>query len=711
MTSLFVEIYSEEIPSQFQGVLADAFESNIKRNLVEKGLSHEQGITFSTPRRIGINLTGIPAKSQSTIIEKRGPRKGAPDKAIEGFAKSNNVPKENLEIKPTPKGEFYFFSSRVEGIATRTLLPNIITNSLSEINLPKSMRWGSGRTKWIRPIRSLIGIFETSNGAEYIPFDYAEISSGQFTYGHRYMNPGPIKVNSFDSYETSLRNAHVLIYPHERKQIILESIEVKCTEQDLEPQIDEDLIDEIVGLVEWPVVLIGDVEKKYHDLPSPVLYTTMKKHQRFISARNKNGKISHFIIVANMETPDKGKTILSGNHRVLSSRLADAQFFLDQDFKFYSQSGLKGALIKLSKISYFKGLGSQSQRVERITALANELANLRCFNVDPGWLSQAATYSKFDLVSETVNELPELQGIMGRYFASRENLPECVSKSLEEHYYPTSQEGQLPVEDVGIVVSLADKINHLVGFSLIGAAPSGLGDPNAVRRATIGIIRIIVEYHLRGIGLKELIEFSMTSHLEQMELKLPTHASFNDSKETIYHFILSRFKNYLKQQFNYDTDIINACLAGNSNGDLNLMCEHIKVLDKFLHSPEGKDLLHIHRRITQLLYSSEAKALITELPSLDEELLEQGPEQELYWAFQRAIKDLADHSCCSPDELEFESILKSLTRLRQSIDFYFDNVIVFANSPKVKKNRLALLSQIIEPLNQQVDISLVTQKI
>ena len=710
MPSIFIEIYSEEIPVGFQDLITSSLEKNLQKNLEDNELGFGYSYTFSTPCRVGLYLEGISEKSKDKRIEKRGPKSDAQSKAIEGFAQANKVAKEDLEIRTTKNGEYYFYTTKMDGIEAIKLLPEIITLSLQAINLPKSMCWGSNRAKWVRPIRSMVGIFTNSNGSQLIPFEFAGVNSGTQTFGHKFMSPKPIHVDSFETYKADLRKAKVIIDPEERKEIIINDVKKQCEKKGLQPLMDNKLIDEIVGIVEWPVVMLGEVREGFQSLPAKVLSTTMKKHQKYIPVSNKGEEISSFIVVANMETVDNGKAILRGNQRVLSSRLGDSKFFLDQDFQFFSEHGLKGALAKLDRVSYYKGLGTQRQRVDRIVSLTSQLCNYPCFDEAKEYAEQASYLLKSDLVSQTVNELPELQGTMGEYFARAEKLPSKIATAIGEHYLPYSQDGPLPKSIEGMAVSLADKINHLVGFSLIGASASGLGDPNAVRRSAIGIIRIIVENNLQGLKLKELIWLSIKAHHQQEGLNLvPTHENQEQSLDDIFDFLSERFKNYTRRKVNIEVDIINACLGSLENDDFYRVFQQITILDKFLNTPQGGNLLQLYRRTSQLVSSPKAVELSSKNMGLNKSLIQEGHEKEFYETLNSLGLIKSDNSE-NGGESRFFDTLKLISSLREPLDAYLDNVMVLSGSREIQKNRIALVTLCISELNKLVDLRFIQRK-
>ncbi len=715
MPELIVEICSEEIPSNLQTYLADQLRREVERNLKVAELRYGNSQIFSTPRRIGFHLQGIPAKSEDKVVEKRGPRVNAPDKAVEGFRRSNNISRDDLAIRSTKNGDFYFLIQSISGSPVVSLLPAIITQSLASLNLPKSMSWGSHRTKWIRPIRSMLCLLVTDGRPEKVRFEFAGICSGSRTMGHHFMKPGWIEVSSYGSYVEKLKESKVIVDPEERKRIILNDAQAMCQSMDVELQLDDELLEEITGLVEWPVVMVGEIEERFQDLPPSVLYTTMKKHQRFMSARSKDGRISNFVTVANFIAADGGATILAGNQRVLSSRLADAQFFLDLDTKSHSRHGFQSTLKELEEVNYFDRLGSQKDRVDRIVCLAREIAGHADFDVDPKLVHEAALYSKSDLVSETVKELPELQGIMGRHFADRANLPPEVGRAIEDHYHPITQNGRLPSGNVGLVVSLADKINHMVGFTLIGETPSGLGDPNAVRRAAIGVIRILTEKEIEGFELRTVVRSSIRHHLNRGGLVIQLPGSLDDAVEGAIDFIHARYRIYAKQEFGFDNDLINACLAASNSDDLHSLTGRIRTLTAFLQTKPGMDLLHLDRRISKILNHADNSgadiSTFEESFSFSENLLQEVHEKKLYNSLsviQNMLQGLEGRSKAGPDKFGIK--LQQVASLRLQVDDFFDNVTVLADEAAIQNNRLTLLSKVCEPLSGEVDLSLVRRR-
>ncbi len=712
MPDLLLEIYTEEIPSSMQKPLGEQLKSRVMDELKELKLEFGQATSYSTPQRTILLIEDLPWQSTQQTIETRGPRVGAPEKAVNGFLKSQNRNFDDLETRIAGKTEYYFLTEVVPGSIVNEILQKSISSALARMSLPKSMFWGSGRTKWVRPIQSLLGILFDKEKTEIVPFQFAGLQAGDTTYGHRFMASGELSIDSFPDYRSKLLNAFVDIDPNSRKDRILGSIQsvINKDYSNLELVHDEELLEEIVGLVEWPVPIIGEIEESFQSLPEEVLKTTIKVHQKYLSVRNTNtGKITNFYAVANFLAPDGGKSIIKGNQRVLASRLSDAQFFLNEDLNSLP-SNLVEMTEALTKVRYSFGLGTQKDRVERIDSLAKRIAPI--FSVKEKDASLAARLSKFDLVTNMVREFPELQGVMGKYYGLSRGIEPRICEAIEDHYLPAKVSDIVPENPISITVGLADRINHLVGFFLRKEIPTGLGDPNALRRAALGTIRLILDNKINGFGLRNIITFSVEEHFRvenradsnsRIELKTNTEEK-EKTIEDIINFILRRYSIYLVEQ-GYDSEIVDACIFAPRNDDLFSIFNRIEALKSFLPTTSGTDLLHLDKRISKILLSldSDKHDKPSEIASvLDPSLFSSSHEISLFEKYSLTL-DMVSRK----EVDDFLGKLQEVSKLRAEIDSYFDNVMIDVDDRKVKNNRLNLLANIRNMLTSDFDLNLI----
>lgn len=498
MPDLLIELFSEEIPARMQARAAEDLKKRITDGLVEAGLTYGGAAALSTPRRLTLAIEGLLAESPTLREERKGPKVGAPDKAIEGFLRGAGLTRDQLEERETPKGAVYFAMIEKPGRPAAEIIAEVLEATIRNFPWPKSMRWGAGPLRWVRPLHSILCLLSDENGAEVVPLEIDGITSGNSTQGHRFMAPGEITVSGFDDYAAKLKRAHVVLDPAERQQAIWQEASNQAFARGLELVEDKGLLTEVAALVEWPVVLLGDIDAEFLELPPEVLQTSMKEHQKFFSVKNpKTGRIEGFVTVANRETADQGATILAGNQKVLSARLADAKFFWENDLRVAkSETGMEGWSAQLSNVTFHNKLGTQAERIDRIAALAREIAPV--VGADADLAEQAAKVAKADLSSEMVYEFPELQGLMGRYYAEAAGLPQEVANACEMHYSPLGPSDDVPTEPVSVAVALADKLDTLTGFWAIDEKPTGSKDPFALRRAALGVFRLVLENDLRS---------------------------------------------------------------------------------------------------------------------------------------------------------------------------------------------------------------------
>lgn len=503
MPDLLIELFSEEIPARMQPGAREALKKLVTDGLVEAGLSYGHAAAFSTPRRLTLAIEGLSAESPTLREERKGPQTSANEKAVEGFLRSTGLTLDQLEIRDDKKGQVYFAVVTKPGRKAPEIVSEVLERTIRTFPWPKSMRWGVGSLRWVRPLHSILCILSDEAGAEVVPLTVEGIVAGKTTRGHRFMAPAEFAVSSFEDYAAKLKAAKVVLDSAEREETIWNEAKTLAFARGLELVEDKGLLAEVAGLVEWPVALMGDIAAGFLGLPPEVLQTSMKEHQKFFSVKNpKTGRIEGFVTVANRETADHGATILKGNLKVLSARLSDAKFFWEHDLRVVKTEGLEGMGAGLAQVTFHNKLGSQKARIERIEALAREIAPLT--GAAPDLAAEAARVVKSDLRSAMVGEFPELQGLMGSYYARAAGLPEAVAEACRGHYSPLGPSDAVPSAPVTVAVALADKLDTLTGFWAIDEKPTGSKDPFALRRAALGVIRLVLGNGLR-VGLLQLI--------------------------------------------------------------------------------------------------------------------------------------------------------------------------------------------------------------
>ena len=667
MPDLLIELFSEEIPARMQARACDDLKKRMTDGLVEAGLTYASAAAFSTPRRLALTVEGLLAESPTVREERKGPKVGAPDKAIEGFLRGAGVSRDDLEERETPKGAVYFATITKPGRPAAEIVAEVLEEVIRNFPWPKSMRWGAGSLRWVRPLHSVICLLSDEAGAEVVPFEIDGIRAGDVTRGHRFMAPDAFSVVSFEDYAAKLKRAHVVLDAQERADHIWNDATNAAFSQGLEVVEDKGLLAEVAGLVEWPVVLMGEIGADFLGLPPEVLQTSMKEHQKFFSVKNpKNGRIEKFITVANRETADNGATILAGNQKVLSARLSDAKFFWENDLRAVSDAGLEGMAAPLAQVTFHNKLGSQAERIARIAALAREIAPMVGADADAAEL--AAKVAKADLSSEMVYEFPELQGIMGRYYAMEAGLSQPVADACRDHYSPLGPSDDVPVEPVSVAVALADKLDTLTGFWAIDEKPTGSKDPFALRRAALGVIRLI---------LNNKLTLPLSAHFDP---------AFGDDLLSFFH---DRLKVFLRDQ-GIRHDVIDACVAMPGSDDLALLVKRAQALQGFLDTSDGENLLQGFKRANNILTQAEEKDGVEYSFGGDVKFAEEVEEKALFSALDAAEPKIK----AALERQDFEAAMSALAGLRGAVDGFFEAVQVNAENEVLRRNRLNLLSSI-----------------
>ena len=723
MPDLLIELFSEEIPARMQVRAAADLQKLVTNGLVDAGLTYASAGAFSTPRRLCLTVENLTGQSPDTSEERKGPRADAPEQALAGFLRSTGLTKDQLEVRADKKGDVFFAVIERAGRPAADIVAEVLESAIRNFPWPKSMRWGQGSLKWVRPLHSILCILSDENGASVVPLDIDGTLSGDTTQGHRFMAPAAFSVSGFDDYAAKLKKAKVLLNSTERADHIWAEATNLAFAQGLEVFEDKGLLAEVTGLVEWPVVLLGEIGADFLDLPPEVLQTSMREHQKFFSVKNaKTGRIEKFITVANIETADGGATILAGNERVLAARLADAKFFWENDLR-VAKAGMVAWTAALKHVTFHNKLGSEADRVKRMAALTREIANLTGANVEES--QAAANIAKADLMSEMVYEFPELQGIMGRYYAENAGLSDAVADAVQQHYAPLGPSDDVPTAPVSVAVALADKLDKLTGFWAIGEKPTGSKDPFALRRAALGVIRLVLENDLR-FNLDRFFDSQLLRHeiarenepdplLIDLLEEIAEHGVFMtafhairdrfdgdlpegigrlektvpDASTDLLGFFHDRLKVYLKDQ-GIRHDIIDACIAMPGNDDLTLLVKRAKALSEFLKTDDGENLLQGFKRANNILTQAEEKDGVEYSYGADEKFLKEPSEKVLFDALSKQWGAISS----AFEAEDFASAMGAMADLRTPIDAFFEAVQVNEDSAVIRRNRLNMLSDI-----------------
>ncbi|WP_374311062.1 glycine--tRNA ligase subunit beta [Dongia sp.] len=693
MAELLLELFSEEIPARMQARAAEDLQRLVTDKLKVAGLTFTSAKSFVTPRRLALVVDGLPLAQPDVKEEKKGPRVGSPQQAVDGFLKSAGLASlDQCEKRDTGKGEFYFAVVEKKGVATAAILPEIILAAMGDLSWPKSMRWAANTQRWVRPLHGIVALLDGKPLSGVFDLGGGEVAFGDKTKGHRFLSSGEITVTNFADYKAKLKAAKVILDQAERRASIKAQADAVAAKEGLAVKPDEGLLDEVTGLVEWPTVLMGKIDDEFMSVPHEVLTTSMRVNQKYFALLDKNGKLApRFLVTANIEASDGGKAIIHGNERVLRARLSDAKFFWDQDLKVT----LAERTPQLDTITYHAKLGTVGQKVSRVKALARDLAKF-IPGCDAGLANQAAALAKSDLVSGMVGEFPELQGIMGRYYARHENLSGEVADAIADHYKPLGPNDTCPSAPVSIAVALADKIDTLAGFFAIDEKPTGSKDPFALRRAALGVIRLILENKLR-LGLRDVLASSFHAYGTVVA------GSANDllaAADDLMEFFADRLKVALKEQ-GARHDLISAVFALGTEDDLTRLLARVDALRSLVDSAEGANLLAGYKRATNILRIEEKKDGAAHSAAPDTAWLQLDEEKALHKALGVAHQQVAD----SVAREDFGTAMRALAVLRAPVDAFFDKVTVNADEKDLRGNRLRLLNSIRDTFNLVADFS------
>jgi glycyl-tRNA synthetase beta chain len=703
MPELLLELFSEEIPARMQQKAADDLRQMITNALVDAGLTYEGAQGHGGPRRLVLSVEGLDAKAADVSEERKGPRVDAPQAAIDGFLKSTGLSLDQLKTQEDKKGAFYLAVIRKPGRSATDIIAETVPDVIRKFPWPKSMRWGSGNLRWVRPLHSIVCTFD----GEVVPFEIEGIRSGNTTRGHRFMGAQSIEVRRFEDYALKLYKEFVIVDAHARAETIRAEARNLAFAQGLELIEDEGLLKETAGLVEWPVVLMGSFDDSFLTVPPEVIATSIKNHQKCFALRNINtGRLSNrYLLVSNLVAKDGGKTIIAGNNKVIAARLSDAKFFWDQDRKVKLEDWSK----KLDSITFHARLGSQGERVKRIEALAGEIAKTIHADVEKAKL--AARLSKADLVTGMVGEFPELQGLMGRYYALDQGIDPEVADAIRDHYKPVGPSDTIPVSLVGQAVALADKLDTLVGFWGIQEKPTGSKDPYALRRAALGAIRLIIEKQLR-LPLKSVAIAAYDLNDAPIAARNTIRLSSKESNEPEFFqqaqiaipdllvFFADRLKVYLKEQ-GARHDLIDAVFALGNQDDLLMIVKRVEALSKFLETDDGKNLLAGVKRASNILRIEEKKDGRSYEGDVHINQLIKGEEKALHSAITQAVgqtRKAIEHE-------DFEAAMTAIAKLRVPVDQFFEHVTVNDKDATFRENRLKLLNRIRAATQEVADFS------
>ena len=706
MPELLLELFSEEIPARMQQRAGDDLARAVNKALMDAGFMPEDVKSFAGPRRLVCIVGGLPARQPDRREEKKGPRVGAPEKAVEGFLKSAGLSSlDQCETRSDKKGEFYVAVIEQAGRDTAAVIAELLPGIIRGFSWPKSMRWADGDLRWVRPLHRILCVFND----EPVPFDIEGVTAGDETEGHRFMAPGVIQARSFEDYSSKLRAAHVILDSDERKEMIAADAATLCNAQGLELVDDPALLNEVAGLAEWPVALMGSFDEKFLKLPDEVLTASMRGHQKYFSVRDpKTGRLANkFVCVANITAPDGGAAMRTGYERVLTARLSDGWYLYNQDLK----TPLEDRIADLDKVTFFEGLGSVGDKARRVAALAKEIAP--AVGADPAAAERAAMLAKADLVSQMVYEFPELQGVMGRYYAIEQGEPEAIADAIRDHYKPAGQDDEVPTAPVSVAVALADKIDSLVGFWAVDKKPTGSSDPFALRRSALGVISTILTNTLRT-PLDQLFsnaeptreDTSLSGSISGSPIgsgPIGGGAILVSDLRDLLSFFHDRLKVYLRDK-GHRHDRIDAVLTdadGNLQDDLVLIVAKLKALEAFLKTDDGENLAAAYKRAANILKAEEKKKALPDDLVVNAEALEQTEEKALFAALETA-EGKAREAVVAED---FETAMTALASLRAPLDAFFEAVTVNADDAALRANRLALLQRFIKATEQVADFS------
>jgi glycyl-tRNA synthetase beta chain len=707
MAELLLELFSEEIPARMQDRAREDLARLLGELLTEAGLAFDQPIrSYATPRRLTVVATGLPRRQPDRVVERKGPRADAPEQARAGFLRGLAGVEHILEEREDKKARVLFAVIRERGRETGELLAELVPQAIQRLPWPKSMRWGSGDFRWVRPLQSVLCLCD----GRVVPFEVGGVRSGDATCGHRFMAPEPFAVRDVADYVVRLREAKVILDGAERREIVAREAKKLAAAEGLVVADDPALLDELKGLVEWPVPLLGAIDEPFMELPPEVLVSTMRNNQKYLALRTRDGALApRFVLVTNTIASDGGAAIVAGNERVLRARLWDARFFWDQDRKI----PLEDRLPLLATAIFHRELGWMGQRIGRLVELTGYLVRKTGYRLEDH-ARRAALLAKADLATGMVGEFPELQGVIGSYYADEQDEPKEVVEAIRNQYSPKGPDDECPREPVSVALALAEKIDSLVGFFAADIKPTGSKDPFALRRAGIGAIRLIVENHLR-VQLGDLVELNMDLYRQGRPPSTPrpprgmtiyqgifANVDARELTAQIFSFLVDRLKPVLRAR-GVTYDLILAATAVGEEDDLVRLLARVDALQAFLETEDGRNLLAAYRRASNIVGIEEKKDRRSYVGDPSASALVEPAEAALYAALGTARAEI-DRALGAE---EYGAAMAALARLRRPVDSFFDAVMVNVSEPDLRINRLLLLSQIRSALGRVADFSLV----
>ncbi len=685
MSEFFLELFSEEIPAGLQKNLRENLLKSFNDFFEEKSISFKRSSSYSTPNRLVILFEGIQKQTILKSEEIKGPSTKAPDLAIEGFIRSNQILKQNLYEKETEKGSFFFFKTKSKKLYTHELLQEFVPKILNKIQWKKSMRWGDFSLNWGRPLKSILAIFNKKT----LIFNFHHIQSSNLTFVDKDFEEKKIKFSDFKKYKNFFKKKQIIIDPVERKKIIEKKFHLLLKKKNIVIEQNPKLMEEVVDLIDQPNVLVCQFDKKYLKIPKEILIITMQYHQKYFPTfDNKGGITNEFLVVSNKK--DLKGLIKLGNERVVEARLTDAKFFWQKD----KSQNLVKQVSNLKSMNYFKGLGSYFDKVQRMRKIGGMLSDELLISKEKAELS--ASISKVDLLSELVGEFPELQGIMGGYFSEAQGFDKDVALSISEQYLPSGSGSKVPKKPFSIALALSDKIDTLVGFFGINQKPTSSKDPFALRRLTLGVIRIIVE-NKKHIKIRDLINYSASLYNDQgfkFENKL--------LQKELSEFLMERLKFYMKEE-NIRNDIIQASINSHNLDQLVVIFEKAKYLDKIISKSNGHEIISSYKRASNILESELEGQNFDLSNTTDPGVFKTDFEKNLF----KKINDLRKYFSSINNDEVYSETLDNLLDAKKVINDFFDNVIVNDVDPGIRKNRLELIQILCKTFNNYVNFSLV----
>jgi len=683
MAEFLLELYSEEIPHGLQISARDEIKKNLLKSLEEESIKYKSAEVYSTPTRLALLVRDLPTEIKIDAKEVRGPKVGVPENIIEGFMRSHQITKKDLLEKTEEKGKFYYFKKSVKKIQTEDLLAKLIPKTITSINWKKSMRWSDHDLMWGRPLRSILAIFNKKQ----LKFDYHHLTSTDGVIIVDNFIESIKKIKNFKEYESLLKTNKISLKQEDRKNNIIKKFQSICKTKSYLENFNEKLMEEVVNITENPSVILADFDKEYLSIPQEIIISTLQKHQRYFPLfDSKNRLTNNFLIVANK--PDTQNIIREGNKRVVLARLSDAKFFWDKD----KAKNLIKQISKLKEITFFEKIGTIYDKTQRLRKLAGIISDQ--LNINKEKIEIAASITKSDLKSDLVNEYPELQGIMGKYFALAQGFEEEVANAVSDHYLPTGMSSPVPKKPLSYAISIIDKLDSLVGFFLINEKPTSSKDPFALRRAAIGLLRIVIENNLE-LKLKDLTSYAVRLYAEQ-----GVKVENNQVEKDILNFLKERMRNILKEK-KIKLDIIEAAISSHIGDNYLVLYKKSMVMNKNFNKDIGKDAIYSFKRASSIL-DHESKKLTKELTGRPDAVLFRKDEEK--FLFEK-LNEIRKSFTIKEDRKDYEELLTKLAAVRELTDNFFDNVVVNDVNQDIKNNRLELLSMFCKTFNNYIDFS------